>query len=902
MAETFAFNIVESLVQKLATVAYQETSLAWGVQSDFQRLNDILTTVKDVLLDAEEIQAHNNQLRNWLQNLKDACYDAEDVLDEFKIEALRKQVLRQRSIGKKVSHFFSSSNPLAFRFRMAQKIKKVTLRFGEIAALKANFHLAERHYDTRHVVMGLDRETHSFVQAADIIGRDEDKEKIIRALMQDPTDGENICVLPIVGIGGLGKTALAKLVLNDEIIDGEFQLKMWVCVSDDFHLKRIIIKIIKAAKKINGDWSNMDLDQLQKVLRHSLDGKKYLLILDDLWNEDNIKWNELKQLLVGGGRGSKIVVTTRSSRVAEIMGTIPTHNLEGLPEKDALSLFLQFAFKKREMNQYSNLVKIGEEIVKSCNGIPLVLKTLGSLLLGKTSEYDWKLVRDSEMWKVMQKENNVFPVLKLSYDQLPPYLKLCFAHLSVFPKDYEFNYMELIHFWMAHDLLQSSNENDDPIDIGCRYLNDLSSRSFFQDFDKSLSKQYFFKMHDLLHDLAVSMAKHECSRINSFKQIITSGIRHLYLENSDFFKKNSCDFFDIYKLCHLRTFRFENMKADAKSESFIKKCLSKFQKLRVLTLQGSSLEVVPKRISGLKHLRYLDLSSNSNIKKLPNFICKLLCLQTLLLIHAGIEELPSNMRYMISLKMLSISTKQKDLSKNGLEYLKSLRYLLFASCENLEYLFDGIQNLTSLHTLIIVDCKNLIALPQGIKALTALKILVISNCEKLHLNMTLASKARGKEDDSQDHHIGSGLRLQTLIIGWLPRLEALPNWLLGESANTLQILVIEECKNLTTLAEWQNLTSLERFSIEECPKLSSLPESMPCLRELSIMHCPSLNERCRPQTGEDWAKIAHVSNIRIDGSAGGYAVPQRNDYYALSHFKRKMGTRNRRELGQDCAA
>ncbi|WRX24823.1 NB-ARC - like 10 [Theobroma cacao] len=727
MAETFAFNIVESLVQKLATVAYQETSLAWGVQSDFQRLNDILTTVKDVLLDAEEIQAHNNQLRNWLQNLKDACYDAEDVLDEFKIEALRKQVLRQRSIGKKVSHFFSSSNPLAFRFRMAQKIKKVTLRFGEIAALKANFHLVERHYDTRHVVMGPDRETHSFLQAADIIGRDEDKEKIIRALMQDPTDGENICVLPIVGIGGLGKTALAKLVLNDEIIDGEFQLKMWVCVSDDFHLKRLIIKIIKAAKKINGDWSNMDLDQLQKVLRDSLDGKKYLLILDDLWNEDNIKWNELKQLLVGGGRGSKIVVTTRSSRVAEIMGTIPTHNLEGLPEKDALSLFLQFAFKKREMNQYSNLVKIGEEIVKSCNGIPLVLKTLGSLLLGKTSEYEWKLVRDSEMWKVMQKENNVFPVLKLSYDQLPPYLKLCFAHLSVFPKDYEFNYMELIHFWMAHDLLQSSNENDDPIDIGCRYLNDLSSRSFFQDFDKR-----------------------------------------------------------------------------------------------------SSLEVVPKRISGLKHLRYLDLSSNSNIKKLPNFICKLLCLQTLLLIHAGIEELPSNMRYMISLKMLSI-----------------------------------------------IDCKNLIALPQGIKALTALKILVISNCEKLHLNMTLASKARGKEDDSQDHHIGSGLRLQTLIIGWLPRLEALPNWLLGESANTLQILVIEECKNLTTLAEWQNLTSLERFSIEECPKLSSLPESMPCLRELSIMHCPSLNERCRPQTGEDWAKIAHVSNIRIDGSAGGkYQQPQ----------------------------
>ncbi|EOY10156.1 LRR and NB-ARC domains-containing disease resistance protein [Theobroma cacao] len=393
----------ERVIEKLATAAYQEISLAWGVQTDFQRLNDILTTVKDVLLDAEENQAHNNQLRNWLQKLKDACYDAEDVLDEFEIEAWRRQVLKQRNIVKKVRNFFSSSNPVAFRFRMAHKIKKVTERFGEIAALKANFHLAERHYGTRHL-MGLDRETHSFVQAADVIGRDQDKEKIINALMQDPTDGEHISVLPIVGIGGLGKTTLAKLVYNAECIDRHFELKKWICVADDFDLKQLMIKIIKAAKVFDGNWSSMDLDQLQKVFRDCLDEKKYLLVLDDLWNEDHIKWDELKQLLVGGAQGSKIVVTTRSSQVAEIMGTIPTHNLQ----------------------------------------------------------------------------------------------------------DYEFNDVEVIHFWMAHDLLHSSNENEDSEDIGRRYLNNLSSRSFFQDFDQSLSIQSF-KMHYLLHDLALSMAKNECS-------------------------------------------------------------------------------------------------------------------------------------------------------------------------------------------------------------------------------------------------------------------------------------------------------------------------------------------------------------------------------------------------------
>ncbi|EOY10162.1 LRR and NB-ARC domains-containing disease resistance protein, putative [Theobroma cacao] len=828
MAETFAFNIVEKLIEKLATVAYQEISLAWGVQTDFQRLNDILTTVKDVLLDTEENVAQNNQQRNWLQKLKDACYGAEDVLDEFQIEALRKQVLKQRSIGKKVHSFFSSSNPVAFRFRMAHKIKKVTERFGEIAALKANFHLAGRHYDTRYLVTGLDRETHSFVQAADIIGRDEDKEKIIKTLMQDPTDGEGISVLPIVGIGGLGKTALAKLVYNDECVDRHFELKMW-------------------------------------VFRDCLDEKKYLLILDDLWNEDHIKWDELKQLLVQGAKGSQIVVTTRSSQVAEIMSTISTHNLQGLPEKESLCLFLQFASKKGEINQHQNLVKIGEEIVKKCSGVPLVLKTLGSLLLSKTSEDDWEFVRDSEMWKLVQEEKSIFPVLKLSYDQLPPYLKPCFAYLSVFPKDYEFDQMALIHFWMAHDLLHSSNENEDAEDIGERYLNDLSSRSFFQDFAQSLSFQSF-KMHDLLHDLALSVAKNECSTVNCFKQIIAPGIRHLCLDSLDFFEEQSSGFLDVDTLGHLRTFRLENMKEGSNSESFIKKCLSRFQNLRVLDLQGSSFEVLPKRVGRLKHLRYLDLNDNSKIKKLPNFVCKLPCLQTLLLYCEGIEELPKNMRYMINLRMLVISTKQRSLSKNGFENLKSLRHLMIGNCKNLEYLFDGIQNLKSLHALIISGCKNLISMPQGFEALIALKVLVIWECEKLHLNMTLGSEGRGKEDDSQDYHIASRLRLQELVIGGVPKLEVLPEWLLVESANTLRVLALGECENLTKFPERQNFTSLEGLGITDCPNLSSLPERMQCLKQLVIERCPILIERYNPENGEDWAKISHASRIRIDGN------------------------------------
>ncbi|XVF41677.1 hypothetical protein PTKIN_Ptkin01aG0299200 [Pterospermum kingtungense] len=862
MADSFAFNIAENVLSKLSNAAFQEISRAWGVHTDLQKLQKILTTVKAVLLDAEAKQAHDNQLQVWLQDLKDACYDAEDVLDEFEIDALRRQVLKQRSIGSKVSNFFSSSNPLAFRFRMAHKIKNVTERFGEIAALRNNFHLTERHGDTNHAVR-LDRETHSFVQAADIIGRDEDKQEIVKSLMRSPTDGGDISVLPIVGIGGLGKTALAKLVFNDECVDSHFELKMWVCVSDDFDLKRLIIKIIKAAKSVDGDCNNMDLEQLQVVLRDCLDGKRYLLILDDVWNDDNMKWNELKQLLVGGSKESKIVVTTRSNQIAEMMGTIPTHNLQGLPGKESLSLFLQFAFKKGEVDQYPHLVKIGEEIVKKCKGVPLVLKTLGGLLLSKTSEHEWKLVRDSEMWALVEKEKTIYPVLKLSYDELPPHLKQCFAYLSVYPKDYQFFEEALIEFWMAHGLLQPSGENEDLEYIGRRYLNDLSSRSFFQDFEKNLTFNYF-KMHDLLHDLALSVAKNECCTINSSNKKIPHGVRHLCFNKVDFLEENiSSRFLDTHKLSQVRTLLFENMNEGPSSESFIEKCLSRSQKLRVLDLHGANFHVVPRKIGSLKHLRYLNLSGNLNIKKLPNFICKLQSLQTLIIGSLGLEELPRDMKYLINLRMLAISTRQRVLSENGLEHLKSLRFLGLFGCQNLEYLFEGFQNLTSLCTLIIGECENLISLPHDLKSSTALKHLMIWDCEKLDLNMTSGKEGREKEGD--DSLVGGGLSLQTLGIERSPKLEALPQWLLVGSASTLQFLALDKCGNLTSLAK-QNLTSLEYLWIEDCPKLSSLPERMPCLKLLEIKGCPILSQRCEPEMGEEWPKIAHVSNIEIDGN------------------------------------
>ncbi|XP_039163102.1 disease resistance protein RGA2-like [Eucalyptus grandis] len=185
----------------------------------------------------------------------------------------------------------------------------------------------------------------------------------------------NVSILPIVGIGGLGKTALAKFVYNDEMISRHFDLKMWVCVSDDFDMKKIVKDIIVCVEKKEPNYSSMD--GLQSELRKIIDGSKYLLVLDDLWDAKSETWPNLKSLLMGGTRGSKILITTRLPLVAEITSPAPPLLLEGLFESDSLDLLMRMAGRKEGGIQDLDMLAIGKEIVRNCFGVPLVVRTIG---------------------------------------------------------------------------------------------------------------------------------------------------------------------------------------------------------------------------------------------------------------------------------------------------------------------------------------------------------------------------------------------------------------------------------------------------------------------------------------------------------------------------------------------
>ena len=356
MAVSFAFDIANQVVGKLGSLALQEVALAWGVQADLEDLKNTISTIQAVISDAEEQQSKIRQLSDWLRKLNNALYEAEDVLDEFEYEALRRKVAKGGSIGKQVHSFLSTSNPLAFRFKMGHKMKNLRENLDKIAADKSKFNLTERMVvvDGAHAVHRKREMTHSYVDASNIIGRDQDKENIVSILMQSSSDEqENVSVIPIIGIGGLGKTTLAKLVYNDERVAAHFDKRMWVCVSDeDFEIEKLTRKILISATKGSTAESSMDqfqndrssladlsLDELQTHLRNALHNNRYLLVLDDVWNNDREKWLELKELLMGGAGGSKIGVTTRKNSVASIMGTFPTQELKGLSHEDCLLCF-----------------------------------------------------------------------------------------------------------------------------------------------------------------------------------------------------------------------------------------------------------------------------------------------------------------------------------------------------------------------------------------------------------------------------------------------------------------------------------------------------------------------------------------------------------------------------------
>ncbi|XP_074284826.1 putative disease resistance protein RGA1 [Silene latifolia] len=509
-------------------------------------------------------------------------------------------------------------------------------------------------------------DTCSYVYSDEVIvGREDDLNKVIHMLL-DSSSQDRVSFLSILGVGGLGKTTLAQLVFNDDRVRAEFPLRLWTCVSDEnaeeFKVKEILAKILVSA-------CDNKLDGLTMDLVHSfLGGKKYLIVLDDVWNEDLEKWLTLKKFLMSGGGGSKVLVTTRSERTAMVVNVDHKYELKGLSTENSWHLFEMTAFgeKDRLDVNYAKLITLGEKIVEQCSNVPLAIKVVGTLLYGQ-SESKWRLVQECGIAMLKDGDNRIMSILKLSYDSLESPLKACFSYCALFPKDTRINKERLIRLWMAQGYIVPLDVSQSLEDAGEEYISILLRRCFFQDVKTNkIGGVKSFKIHDLIHDVAQKGAGKGVVSVSYIRPNFGDVAHHLFHVGSRF-KGN------FFLKCRIRSYV-----RDGYAINFpVAELVEYWKFLRTLDLHDLDIQSLPNSIGELLHLRYLDQSDNKRLLVLPDSVTKLYNLQTLNLSGcSGLEELP------------------KDLIK-----LANLRHLDLAGCFKLSHMPSGLDKLSWLCVL-----------------------------------------------------------------------------------------------------------------------------------------------------------------------------------------------------------
>ncbi|PON34423.1 NB-ARC domain, LRR domain containing protein [Parasponia andersonii] len=797
---------VEYLVDKITSsdvVSYLRGKKESGFDGLVENLETTFLCLGAVLADAEQKQIRNPGVAKWLDKLQAVVDDAEDLFDEIEYDALKLKVEAESGTStSKVSNFlnFSNSTDEERKTKMEEILGRLENFAKQINILGLNRGVGENLWRSLPTTSLMEFE---------VYGRDNDKDVVMELLMFDAA-GREVCVIPIVGMGGVGKTTLAQAVFNDGEVERQFQFKAWVCVSDEFDVFRVTKTVLGEA-----DASNIeDLNLLQDKLKDKLKGKKFLIVLDDVWNENYVAWNNLKKPFKYGAQGSKIIVTTRSGNVASIMGTVPTHHLKQLTDEDCWEIFAKHASSgiNGDFTSNSDLERIGREIVKKCKGLPLAATTLGGLLRSTLDVRKWERIAKSEFWELTDEQSNILPALRLSYYYLPSHLKRCFAYCSIFPKDYEFEKEELVLLWMADNLLEHSKRNMKMEEVGYEYFSDLVSRSFFQ---RSSSNRSHFVMHDLMVDLAKFVSRKKYLLIEegkSYESGVMKQTRHIAYDRKCHDPQEISK--SISEATWLRTFlplELEAKYLTFESVNILVHDLLNLRYLRYLSLNGyQEVKQLPKTIGELRHLRYFDLSKTS-ISVLPESLNLLYNLQTLKLSQcSSLTKLPKNFHHLINLRYLDVKHSGLVEMPTQISKLKSLQKLsAFIVGKNSGASMGELGELSNLTgKLCIYNLQNVMKANEDA---WAAKLRDKRHLEELDLEWGYETNDAEHERDVLENLLPNTILKKLNIVNYAGM--TFPIWLGDHSFDNLIDLSLSGCKLCHTLPPLGQLPSLKTLSI-----------------------------------------------------------------------------------------
>ncbi|KAM3317326.1 hypothetical protein ACQJBY_035146 [Aegilops geniculata] len=877
-------QIVGKLGGMLGDYAASEVTLQWRYREEVLEMEETMKDLEAVLSDADDKSRQGGDggrvFQRWLTKFKRAAYDVEDVLDELDANEL---INKSQS---KVSLWFSRNNQLLQRITMPHKMKNVMMKIDQVEKEgRRRLNLVpqqargegSRNNEIPAVHYGDGVKT-------GMVGRGIEKEKIISLLLtSEETNQQDISIIPVVGLGGIGKTILAESVLADKRVS-VFDISIWVNVSKQFDLHKIGGAILK---RMLNSTINLDSCDLQFHLKKELATKRYLIVLDDLWEEDGNNLERLKEMLQHGRKGSSIIVTTQSRSVVQQLGTgflanqrkvcpVPESDiidLGVLEPGDCWELIKQRAFGSHD--DHSGLEEIGKQIAGKCGGLPLVANALGQVMSELRTVGAWEDIRDTKVDLGLREghQEEALERLMVSYYYMKIEFKMCFTYLAAFPKGFVMHINHIIQQWNALGYISSRHD-------GQRCINYLLGMSFLRipgSASVSPSPLHFrvppkLVMHDLVHDLASIIAADELVDLDASKS--TSWNRARYCRHAQLTNfKNDPEIFK-YIPGKLRSLHFR----DLGGLQLPKKAFSRSKFIRVLDLSGHSAKgqpapssvVLPSSINQLKLIRYID-AAGLPIKSLPKNFHVLQNMETLILSNSMLETFPESICRLSKLCYLDISGSS-SLSKMpaSLGDLTQLFFLNLSGCSILQELPESICKLKCLHHLDVSNCCALQQLPDEFGNLPKLSLLNMSGCSKLtklpgnvsfpcleHLNLSSCHELENLQIDFR--HLQ---KLEFVDLSGCYKVSMLPGSFC--QLNHLKYLDLSDCHNLEELPEcFDHLFELEYLNLTSCAKLRELPESL-CklfkLRYLHLSYCLRLSE-LPSSFGDLKLQILHMNGL-----------------------------------------